>query len=36
MAFHESTGYRRIDPFGAYEDDPASVCFAKVLASGEP
>ncbi len=36
MAFYESLGYRGIEPFGAYKDDPTSVCFAKALASGEP
>jgi hypothetical protein len=29
MALYQACGYRRIAPFGAYADDPASVCFEK-------
>jgi GNAT superfamily N-acetyltransferase len=33
MALYESMGYRRIEPFGVYRQDPTSVCFAKPLTS---
>lgn len=33
MALYESMGYRRIEPFGVYRQDPTSVCFAKPLSS---
>lgn len=33
MALYESMGYRRIEPFGVYRQDPTSVCFAKLLSS---
>jgi len=29
IALYMSSGYRRIDPFGPYADDPTSVCFEK-------
>ncbi len=32
IALYEQAGYRRIAPFGAYVDDPTSVCFEKTLA----
>ena len=35
MALYESMGYTRIVPFGAYKEDPTSVCFAKQLQNGE-
>jgi putative acetyltransferase len=31
IALYEAAGYRRIEPYGAYRDDPTSVCFAKSL-----
>lgn len=31
IALYETVGYRRIEPYGAYRDDPTSVCFAKPL-----
>ena len=31
IALYESLGFRRIAPFGAYTQDPTSVCFAKAL-----
>ena len=35
MALYESMGYRRIEAFGEYRQDPTSVCYAKQLtASG--
>jgi GNAT superfamily N-acetyltransferase len=33
MAMYKALGYRRIEPFGVYRQDPTSVCFAKQLAS---
>jgi GNAT superfamily N-acetyltransferase len=30
MALYEAAGFRRIEPFGEYADDPNSVCFEKV------
>lgn len=35
IALYESMGYRRIEPFGAYQGDPTSVCFAKRIAARE-
>jgi hypothetical protein len=29
IALYLRRGYRRIDPFGPYADDPTSVCFEK-------
>jgi GNAT superfamily N-acetyltransferase len=29
MALYDKLGFRRIPPFGAYADDPVSVCFEK-------
>ena len=31
MALYESFGFKRIAPFGQYENDPLSVCFEKVV-----
>jgi len=31
MLLYESAGFRRIEPFGVYQHDPTSVCFAKAL-----
>jgi putative acetyltransferase len=31
MALYESYGFTRIPPFGAYVDDPISVCYAKTV-----
>lgn len=31
IGLYESLGYRQIPSFGAYEDDPHSVCFRKAL-----
>lgn len=31
IALYEVAGYRRIEPYGAHQDDPTSVCFAKPL-----
>ena len=31
MLLYESAGFRRIAPFGVYQHDPTSVCFAKAL-----
>lgn len=33
MALYEAHGFRRIEPFGEYINDPTSVCFEKVLNS---
>lgn len=33
IALYESTGWRRIEPYGFYKDSPQSVCFAKDLLS---
>ena len=33
IALYETTGYRRIEPYGAYRDDPTSVCFAKPIST---
>jgi GNAT superfamily N-acetyltransferase len=32
---YETAGYRRIENYGYYRDDPRSVCFEKVFAAGE-
>jgi GNAT superfamily N-acetyltransferase len=32
LALYAACGWRRIDPFGRYRDDPSSVCFEKPLA----
>ena len=31
IRLYETSGYRRIEPFGRYRDDPLSVCFEKRL-----
>lgn len=31
IALYERTGYRRIPPFGAYTEDPLSLCYEKRL-----
>jgi putative acetyltransferase len=31
IRFYETSGYRRIEPFGRHRGDPLSVCFEKVL-----
>lgn len=31
LALYESHGWHRIEPYGRYKDDPASVCYAKSL-----
>jgi GNAT superfamily N-acetyltransferase len=31
LALYASAGFRRIEPYGAYIDDPASVCYEKML-----
>jgi GNAT superfamily N-acetyltransferase len=31
IRLYETSGYRRIEPFGRYCDDPLSVCFEKSL-----
>jgi GNAT superfamily N-acetyltransferase len=31
IALYEAAGYRRIEPYGIYMDDPTSVCFAKLI-----
>jgi GNAT superfamily N-acetyltransferase len=33
IALYETVGYRRIEPYGAYRDDPTSVCFAKTIST---
>ena len=33
IALYEAVGYRRIEPYGAYRDDPTSVCFAKPISA---
>lgn len=33
IALYETVGYRRIEPYGAYRDDPTSVCFAKPIST---
>jgi GNAT superfamily N-acetyltransferase len=33
IALYEAAGYRRIEPYGAYRDDPTSVCFAKPIST---
>lgn len=33
VALYEAAGYRRIEPYGAYRDDPTSVCFAKLIST---
>lgn len=33
IALYEAAGYRRIEPYGAYRDDPTSVCFAKTIST---
>jgi len=34
IALYEAAGFRRIEPYGVYRDDPTSVCFAKPLTTG--
>ena len=34
MELHESYGFSRIERFGGYVDDPASVCYQLNLAEG--
>ncbi|MGB3370742.1 MAG: GNAT family N-acetyltransferase [Rhodococcus sp. (in: high G+C Gram-positive bacteria)] len=31
VRFYEREGYSKIDPFGAYVDEPTSLCFARTL-----
>jgi putative acetyltransferase len=31
LRLYETSGYRRIEPYGRYRDDPLSVCFEKEL-----
>jgi GNAT superfamily N-acetyltransferase len=31
IRLYETSGYRRIEPYGRYRDDPLSVCYEKVL-----
>ncbi len=31
LQLYETSGFRRIDPFGPYIDDPTSVCFEKQI-----
>ena len=31
IRFYETSGYRRIEPFGRHRGDPLSVCFEKAL-----
>lgn len=31
LQLYETAGFRRIDPFGPYTDDPTSVCFEKQI-----
>lgn len=31
MALYERSGFRRIEPFGVYTDDPTSVCYRKEI-----
>jgi len=31
LQLYETSGFRRIDPFGPYTDDPPSVCFEKQI-----
>lgn len=31
VALYESAGWSRIPPYGRYQDDPLSICFAKTL-----
>jgi len=31
LRLYETSGYRRIEPYGRYRDDPLSVCFEKTL-----
>lgn len=31
MSLYESCGFRRIEPFGEYLDDPTSVCYEKAV-----
>ena len=33
IALYESSGFRRIGPFGAYTDDPVSRCYEKTIAA---
>ena len=33
IALYEAAGYRRIEPYGAYRDDPTRVCFAKPIST---
>ncbi|MGO2660457.1 GNAT family N-acetyltransferase [Mycetocola reblochoni] len=36
IRLYEREGYRRIERFGAYADDPHSICFERVLSPAEP
>lgn len=37
LALYESSGWRRMPPFGRYKADPDSICYAKVLVDdGDP
>jgi putative acetyltransferase len=31
IRFYETSGYRRIEPFGRHRGDPLSICFEKIL-----
>jgi len=31
LRLYDTSGYRRIEPYGRYRDDPLSVCFEKKL-----
>ena len=31
MALYETLGFKRIPPFGAYVNDPLSICFEKII-----
>ena len=33
IALYESSGFRRIGPFGPYTDDPVSRCYEKTIAA---
>ena len=36
MALYENCGFRRIAPFGEYENDPTSVCYEKAIGAAQP
>ena len=36
MKLYEASGYQRVPPFGAYKDDPTSVCYEKSIAHALP